>query len=96
MRIVSVAGSDPCEERETALAYDVGRLLAERGVAVACGGRGGVMEAACRGAKDGGGTTIGILPGGDTAGSNAYLDLSRSRPDSERAATCWSRTRARG
>ena len=40
-----------------------------------CGGRGGVMEAACRGAKASGGTTVGILPGGDRADANPYVDI---------------------
>jgi uncharacterized protein (TIGR00725 family) len=53
----------------------VGRGLAERGVAVVCGGLGGVMEAACRGAKRAGGTTIGILPGSDRAAANEYVDV---------------------
>lgn len=40
-----------------------------------CGGRGGVMEAACRGAKAEGGTTVGILPGMDRQEANAYVDI---------------------
>ncbi len=40
-----------------------------------CGGLGGVMEAACRGAKDGGGVTVGILPGTDRAAANAFVDV---------------------
>jgi len=40
-----------------------------------CGGLGGVMEAACRGAKDGGGTTVGILPGTERAAANAFVDV---------------------
>ena len=39
------------------------------------GGLGGVMEAACRGARDAGGTTIGILPGADRSAANAYVDV---------------------
>jgi uncharacterized protein (TIGR00725 family) len=53
----------------------VGRALAARGAVVVCGGRGGVMEAACRGAKEGGGTTVGILPGLDRADANPYVDV---------------------
>jgi uncharacterized protein (TIGR00725 family) len=44
-------------------AEDVGRLLAEAGCVVVCGGLGDVMAAAARGAKEAGGTTVGILPG---------------------------------
>lgn len=72
--VVAVAGSNPCSDEEAALAFDLGRLLAERGVAVACGGTGGVMEAVCKGAHDAGGTTIGILPGGRDE-ANPYIDI---------------------
>jgi uncharacterized protein (TIGR00725 family) len=53
----------------------VGRALGERGVALVCGGLGGVMEAACRGAKEAGGATIGILPGSDRAAANEFVDV---------------------
>ncbi|KAB1194162.1 TIGR00725 family protein [Haloferax sp. MBLA0076] len=75
MRVSVVGGSvvpDPVDE----LAEDVGRLLAQRGHTVVCGGLGGVMEAACRGAKDAGGTTIGILPGEERDEANEYVDVS--------------------
>lgn len=52
----------------------VGRLLAERGCVVVCGGLGEVMAAAARGAKSAGGTTIGILPGEDRYSGNEWLD----------------------
>jgi uncharacterized protein (TIGR00725 family) len=68
---ISVIGSG-AEEEERAEA--VGRLLAERGAVVVTGGRGEVMAAASRGAKAGGGTTIGILPGETRAGANEWLD----------------------
>ena len=55
-------------------AEEVGRLLAERGATVVTGGLGEVMAAAARGAKDEGGTTIGILPGETRADANAWLD----------------------
>jgi hypothetical protein len=57
------------------MAETVGRLLGERGVIIICGGRGGIMEAACRGAQAVGGVTIGILPGEDAYGGNAYLTI---------------------
>ena len=56
-------------------AEEVGRALGERGVALVCGGLGGVMEAACRGAKGAGGATIGILPGSDRAAANGFVDV---------------------
>jgi uncharacterized protein (TIGR00725 family) len=58
-----------------AAAEEVGRLVAEAGAVVVCGGLGGVMEAACRGAKRAGGTTVGILPGADRAAANRYVDV---------------------
>ena len=53
----------------------MGRELASRGAVLVCGGLGGVMEAACRGSKGGGGTTIGILPGTDRAAANPFVDF---------------------
>jgi len=55
-------------------AEQVGRLLAQRGCMVVCGGRGEVMAAAARGAKAAGGTTIGILPGETRAEANEWID----------------------
>lgn len=57
-----------------ARAEEVGRLLAERGCTVVCGGLDEVMEAAARGAKTAGGTTIGILPGETKADANRWID----------------------
>ena len=58
-----------------AAAESVGRELAQRGAVVVCGGLGGAMEAACRGAKAAGGTTVGLLPGADRAHANPYVDV---------------------
>jgi uncharacterized protein (TIGR00725 family) len=65
MKRVSVIGNGGCEEGSEAwgLAEEVGRLLAEAGATVLCGGLGGVMEAVARGAANAGGTVVGILPG---------------------------------
>jgi uncharacterized protein (TIGR00725 family) len=68
---VSVIGSGPEHEER---AETVGRLLAEGGATVVTGGLGEVMAAAARGAKSGGGTTIGILPGESRADGNRWLD----------------------
>lgn len=57
-------------------AREVGRLLASAGVATVCGGGPGVMEAACRGAQEAGGLTIGLLPGLDRTEGNPYLSVS--------------------
>ena len=68
---VSVIGSGADQEER---AEQVGRLLAEHGATVVTGGLGEVMAAAARGAKSGGGTTIGILPGELRADANPWLD----------------------
>jgi uncharacterized protein (TIGR00725 family) len=70
--VVGPAGASPEEE---ATAEAVGRLLGERGAIVVCGGLGGVMAAACRGARGAGGTTVGILPGEDRSAANEWVDV---------------------
>jgi len=57
------------------MAEAVGRALAEAGAILICGGRGGVMAAACRGAKSAGGLTIGVLPGDSATEANPYVDI---------------------
>ena len=73
-RYIAVIGRGECTPQEAKLAEEVGEQLAKRGAVLICGGLGGVMEAACRGAKGAGGTTIGILPGVDRRGANDYVD----------------------
>jgi uncharacterized protein (TIGR00725 family) len=70
-RQVSVIGSG---REHAARAEEVGRLLAERGCTVVCGGLGEVMAAVARGAKSAGGTTIGILPGETRTEANEWVD----------------------
>ena len=53
----------------------IGRALGSAGGTVVCGGLGGVMAAACRGARAGGGMTVGLLPGLDRAEGNRWLDV---------------------
>ncbi len=74
MRQVSVIGTGECPRDSEAalLAEEVGRRLAQAGVAVICGGLGGVMEAVARGAAQAGGTAIGIVPGASVADANPY------------------------
>jgi len=73
--IIAVIGGADCMPAEAAAAETIGRLLAEAGAALVCGGRGGVMAAACRGAKSAGGLTIGILPGVDARDANPWVDV---------------------
>jgi len=73
--LVAVIGSSSCSAEVAAWAETVGRLLAERGAVLLCGGLGGVMEAAARGAKQRGGLTVGILPGADPGEANPYIDV---------------------
>ncbi|MFB6095775.1 MAG: TIGR00725 family protein [Haloferacaceae archaeon] len=70
---VSVIGGGDADSDDLAAARDVGRLLADRGHVIVCGGRGGVMEAVCRGAVERDGDTIGILPGEDRREANPYV-----------------------
>jgi uncharacterized protein (TIGR00725 family) len=73
--IVAVVGGSSCTGAEAEVAEEVGRLLAGAGAVVLCGGLGGVMEAAARGAREAGGLTIGLLPGSDSREANAYIDV---------------------
>ena len=72
--IAVIGGARPTPE-EAAIAEAVGRAVAESGATLICGGLGGVMEAACRGAKSAGGLTVGILPGTDPGEANPYVDI---------------------
>ena len=72
---VAVAGTGDADAAAARLAEEVGRGLGEAGAVLVCGGLGGVMEAACRGARDAGGTTIGLLPGADRAAANAHVEI---------------------
>ena len=73
--LVAVIGGAVCSADEAARAETVGRILAEQGATLICGGGGGVMEAACRGASQAGGVTIGLLPGPDRADANPYVQI---------------------
>lgn len=72
---VAVVGPSEATPDEAQVAEAVGRLLAQRGVVVVCGGLGGVMEAVSRGAAAAGGTVLGILPGSDRTGANQYVTV---------------------
>jgi uncharacterized protein (TIGR00725 family) len=74
-RQIAVIGAGSAGREVAAAAEQIGRLLAEHGCVLVCGGLGGVMEAAARGAKEAGGTTVGILPGESTGEANRWIDL---------------------
>jgi uncharacterized protein (TIGR00725 family) len=68
--VIAVCGAGQSGPELAALAEAVGRGLAEAGALLVCGGLGGVMAAACRGARAAGGTTVGLLPGLDRGEAN--------------------------
>ena len=70
-----MVGPGDASAEEAAAAEEVGRLLGERRALLVCGGLGGVMEAACRGASSAGGLTVGILPGADRGAANPHVEV---------------------
>lgn len=72
---VAVVGASEATADEYEAARAVGSALARAGAIVVCGGRGGVMEAAARGATEAGGVAVGILPGNDAAGANPWIGV---------------------
>jgi uncharacterized protein (TIGR00725 family) len=74
---ISVVGfnDDSCTEAARDAAYRVGKAIAEEGGTVVCGGLGGVMEAASKGALDAGGHSVGIVPSADSSQANGYCDF---------------------
>jgi uncharacterized protein (TIGR00725 family) len=73
---VAVVGSGSVTGELYELAREVGRLVAESGGTVVCGGLAGVMEAAARGATEAGGTAIGVLPDEDRGRASPHLSYS--------------------
>ncbi len=72
--VIAIVGAGKCSKKLRDQAADIGRRVAELGGVVICGGLGGVMEGAARGAKEGGGATIGILPSDNKAEANEFID----------------------
>lgn len=70
---IAVVGAGICGDELMALAEEVGRLIAKAGAVLICGGLGGVMEGAARGAAAEGGLTIGFLPGSDPRHANPFI-----------------------
>ena len=73
--IISVVGEASPPPETATLAEALGAELGRRGITLVCGGGQGVMEAACRGAKSTGGTTVGILPSSDFTAANRWVDI---------------------
>jgi len=72
---IAVIGGSRAGRQALDAALEVGRLVARAGAVVVCGGLGGVMEAASRGAREEGGLVIGILPGAAAADANPWVDV---------------------
>jgi uncharacterized protein (TIGR00725 family) len=73
MRRIGIIGAGICDLETGRVAEDVGRMVAQRKAILYCGGLGGVMEAASKGAFDTGGMTVGILPGSKGSDANPYI-----------------------
>jgi len=72
--IIAVVGAGKCSKKLKDMAAEIGKYVAEQGGIIVCGGLEGVMEGAARGAKEAGGTTIGILPTMDKNDANEFID----------------------
>jgi uncharacterized protein (TIGR00725 family) len=70
---IAIAGAGDAAPWELAAAEEAGAAVAEAGCGLVCGGLGGVMEAACRGARSRGGMTVGLLPGVDRDAANGWV-----------------------
>lgn len=74
-KIIGVIGGRKAKKHLLKEAEEVGRLIGSKGFLMLCGGLGGIMEAAARGSKEAGGTTIGILPQDKKEHANPYIDI---------------------
>ena len=72
---IAVVGAGDAAAELLTVAEQVGGGLAEAGAVLVCGGLGGVMEAACRGAREAGGLTVGLLPGTDRRAANPFVEV---------------------
>jgi len=72
---ISVVGGSAADKKTLAMARAVGAVIGARGAVLICGGLGGVMEAAARGAKDKGALTVGIIPNYRMASANRFIDI---------------------
>ncbi len=74
-KTISVIGARACGPKVAKLAQSVGRMVAELDCVLVCGGLAGVMQEACRGAKEAGGLTIGLVPGHEKSDANPFVDI---------------------
>ncbi len=72
---IGVIGGNNINETDSALAYDVGKCIAQNDAVLVCGGLSGTMEAVSRGAAEHGGTVVGILPGEDKNDANSFVNI---------------------
>ncbi len=72
---IGVIGANQTNQENYQIAYEVGSHIAARGATLVCGGLGGIMEAASKGASESGGQVIGILPGTDKKDANPYITI---------------------
>lgn len=72
--VIAVVGAGKCSKKLRDMAEEVGRIVAENGGVIVCGGLGGIMEGAAKGAKEAGGVTIGIIPSEQKQDANEYID----------------------
>lgn len=73
--IIGVIGTSQATNEELKIAEEVGKEIAKNNGILVCGGEGGVMEAACKGAKSANGLTIGVIPGFSARDANPYVDV---------------------
>lgn len=73
--VVAIIGRGECSPEEAENVAETSKILAQNGVIIICGGLGGTMEAAAKGAKEAGGETIGIIPGTDKETASPYIDI---------------------
>ena len=73
--VVAVIGGHSCTKEVEQIAHKIGKIVAKMGAILVCGGLGGVMEAACKGASSQGGLTIGMLPGDSKVVANPYVSI---------------------
>jgi len=75
LQIAVIGYNTECSEVARKIAYEAGKEIASAGAVLVCGGLGGVMEAACKGAKENGGTTVGIIPQEEFSYANEFCDV---------------------